>query len=45
MERVAESKIAPNWHIVISIFGQENEEKVDNKVPSWLSCKKYIRSP
>ena len=29
MERVAESKIAPNWHVFVIIFGQEIEEKVE----------------
>ena len=44
VERVAESKIFPNWHVFISIFVQKTEEKVENTVPWWVSCKKYMCS-
>ena len=29
VELVAESKIVPNWHVFVSIFGRETEEKAE----------------
>ena len=34
VDRVAESKIVPNRHVFVSIFGREIEEKVEKTV-SW----------
>ena len=30
VDRVVESKIVPNWHVFVTIFGQEIKEKVEN---------------
>ena len=29
VEQVAESEIVPNWHVFVSIFGRETEERVE----------------
>ena len=29
VERVAESEVAPNRHVFVSVFGRETEEKVE----------------
>ena len=33
-----------NWRVLINISGLEIEERVDNTLPWWVSCKKYMRS-
>ena len=43
VERVAKSKISPNWHVFILNFGREIKEKVEKTVTWWVSCKKYMR--
>ena len=44
MERVAEFEIVPNRDVFVSIFTQGIEEKVDNTLPWWVSCKKKMFS-
>ena len=35
VERVAESDISTNWHVFVSIFGREIEERVE-KLSKWV---------